>query len=736
MNRKVNKGVWAVGIITVTIGVFLFIKLLYDLSGYSGDDYLYHFFYQGELPHGQLRGINNLWDLIRSVQNHTRIYNGRFVAHTGVMLAMQLPKAVFNAASAAVFVLLGWLIDLHVFGRQRVRVAYLGLTYVLMWFALPDYGTTVLWLSGAFNYLWVALIYLTFLLPYRFNYHAKHPRLMTAAMAILGVLAGATNENTAPLTLFIAFALTLFDWHQSQLAWKWTGGIAACFGFYVVVVSGVNQISVRGKQFELNQLLTKTMTYSGLWLGLVAVILLYMWWQHHNFGHQLLWSRDRDYLAACLYTLGAVLGIVALIVSPQILSRVFFGPNLYLLIALLMLLHDHDQLRAGTYIAKLLPGLIALILAIAAFPGYQAAVRSNALTYRIWATGDAIVRHDAKIGVQHAAVPGMIPVYTDRNQYWQSTYVGHGDPKKQWFNEWMAAYYGVKTVTVDNTIKLKSMTAYQKTPEWGFYQFFSRLFADVHLTAQKVHAATAMRTAYLVYVDTTGKQVGIEPISGNVGTTFDISHASVAGYTTQPGNPKAYTFIAAARQSVVIQVTKQAANAKALLVYQTRDGHQVATEPISGVVGQTIDLTHASTPGYTTQADSPKSYRLTGAPSQKVIVPVAAQRLGTTVEYISGHQVVLKVYQTTKTGQPIKLKAPLGYRLSAPKQVSVMPASGIATLKVPIERVHGVLALKASIPLKLVIAGLIVVIWDQLAALRKYRDFKLFTKLKRKEHEA
>lgn len=47
----------------------------------------------------------------------------------------------------------------------------------------------------------------------------------------------------------------------------------------------------------------------------------------------------------------------------------------------------------------------------------------------------------------------------------------------------------------------------------------------------------------------------------------------------------------------------------------------------------------------------------------------------------------------------------------------------------------GVFLLKNSLPGKLLIAGLAFVIWDQLAALRKYRDFKLFTTLRRKEHD-
>ena len=183
MNRKVNKILWCAGFGALCLGVFLLMKVLYDVSGYSGDDYLYHFFYEGEMPI-HLRGIHNPVDLFVSLQNHTRILNGRFVAHAGVMTAMQFPKTLFNCASAVVFVLVGIVIMLHVFGKKRIRVGFLALAYALMWFCLPDYGTTVLWLSGAFNYLWLALVYLAFLLPYRFDCHARQPRLVGGGMCL------------------------------------------------------------------------------------------------------------------------------------------------------------------------------------------------------------------------------------------------------------------------------------------------------------------------------------------------------------------------------------------------------------------------------------------------------------------------------------------------------------------------------------------------------------------------
>lgn len=154
------------GFALVAFFVFVLFKQLNDYTGYAADDYLYHFFFQGEMPSNHLRHIHNLLDLIQSIQNHTRLNNGRFVAHSMVQLFMQWPKSVYNVANSIVFILVGALINIHVFGSiRRLRVGYFALTFALMWIFLPDYGSSILWLSGGFNYLWVVLVYLIFLLP-------------------------------------------------------------------------------------------------------------------------------------------------------------------------------------------------------------------------------------------------------------------------------------------------------------------------------------------------------------------------------------------------------------------------------------------------------------------------------------------------------------------------------------------------------------------------------------------
>lgn len=145
MNKKWLFWGRILGFSLIIFFVYILFKQLNDYTGYSADDYLYHFFFQGEWPTKHLRGIHNLLDLIQSIQIHTRINNGRFVAHIGVQLFMQFPKSVYNIANSIVYILVGLLINVHVFGKfKNFRVSYLALTFALMWVCLPDFGTSIL----------------------------------------------------------------------------------------------------------------------------------------------------------------------------------------------------------------------------------------------------------------------------------------------------------------------------------------------------------------------------------------------------------------------------------------------------------------------------------------------------------------------------------------------------------------------------------------------------------------
>lgn len=710
-----------VGACLVVFGVVYFaIKQLNDLTGYAADDPLYRFFFTGEWPARHLRGIHNPLDLIQSLQNHTRINNGRFVAHGFVQLMMQWPKSVFNVVNSLVFLLVGVLVNWHADGRVGIpNPGRLVLTYTLMWWCLPDYGSAILWLSGGCNYLWTAAIYLVFLLPYRLNYKAHRPWLMTAGMILLGFLAGATNENTAALTLFAALMFTIMDWRGGQLFWKWAGGISGLEGFIILVLSGMRQIDNRGdNQFDWQLLVRMTAQYSGVLLVGVLAWGLYLYFAHRQAGQPGSWRHQRQWWAAGINWLAALLGMVALIVSPEIVSRVFFGPNVYLLVALMTLLVDYQTLRRRALPVRLLPGLVTIVLVFTAIPAYGQAVQSLRETYAVWLTGDTLAKRAAAAGKTQVAVPGMPTVTDTRNVYRAQTYAAPGDPDKQWFNVWMARYYGLQRVTVDNSVRVQALPERYATRTYAVTTHLARLHDQIQSLwrGQDVQAAT-MQTATLVYVDEHGQQVGLEPISGLTGSTFDIHRASVAGYTTLPGNPQAYTFTAAANQQVTIRVAKQAATAHAILIYQA-DGQTVGTEPLTGAAGSTVDIHRARLAGYSTLAGNPQTVRLTAEVTKRVIIRVTPTTQSLQLVYVAGTRRVATRQVSALTGKRVPFQPPFGYALATNQARGMtMPTVPKASYKVAVVRVAWWRALWQHSGWRLVLIwALIFVGFDQLLA--------------------
>ncbi|MFK4947129.1 DUF6056 family protein [Lactococcus formosensis subsp. formosensis] len=146
---------------------FIFILNLNHFTGYTGDDFLYHFIYTGAWPSEHLSEYHNIGDYISAVYTH-------MTSIIFEILAMQLPKGIFNILNAGIYVLVGLLLNVVISGKKvLLKPLHLALTFLLMWFFIPGMGSTVLWVSGAANYLWATVIILLFLLPYRFNVSTK-----------------------------------------------------------------------------------------------------------------------------------------------------------------------------------------------------------------------------------------------------------------------------------------------------------------------------------------------------------------------------------------------------------------------------------------------------------------------------------------------------------------------------------------------------------------------------------
>ncbi len=116
---------------------------LNKLIGFIGDDFLYHFQYNGEWPVTQLKSVHNIWDLLVSVVVHTQTWNGRFVGDFFIQALMQFPKIVFNFANSLVFIVVGLLINLFAV-RKFTEISSLSL--------LLTYLPSGFWCSWTFSW--------------------------------------------------------------------------------------------------------------------------------------------------------------------------------------------------------------------------------------------------------------------------------------------------------------------------------------------------------------------------------------------------------------------------------------------------------------------------------------------------------------------------------------------------------------------------------------------------------
>ncbi|MBR5332415.1 MAG: hypothetical protein IKV32_03850 [Muribaculaceae bacterium] len=153
-----------------TIGWFLFaIVTFWILGQYSislGDD-LGYMFADTSLHKGDGPMIENVKDCFTTQANHYITTNGRFLVHTATHYFTAIAGMnKFNIANAIMFGLLLLIVVRFIVPQRSARSGYVYLlTLFLLWTCVPAPGTVMLSLVAfAINYMWTAVVYLTFLL--------------------------------------------------------------------------------------------------------------------------------------------------------------------------------------------------------------------------------------------------------------------------------------------------------------------------------------------------------------------------------------------------------------------------------------------------------------------------------------------------------------------------------------------------------------------------------------------
>lgn len=274
-------------------------------------------------------------------------WNGRSVLQIIMTISCLIPKWLFNICNSLCFMMLSLLIYWNIRGREKYDVSLYVLIQLFLWNFTVDFSQTILWLSGACNYLWGITIILGFVTVYRYLLEnadsIKNKNLISIFMFPLGVLAGWGNENTsggAGLFLVI-FSLMYIGSKKKVEKWMVTGmgGMAIGFGFLLLAPGN----AVRGAILKAEE------TYSGLSAYISRGLKVIGAMEEHFFiyiaiivllGTYFYYTKEsyKKFIEAGVFVVAALATAVVLIMTPEPMARAYFGANIYMMIAALQMI--------------------------------------------------------------------------------------------------------------------------------------------------------------------------------------------------------------------------------------------------------------------------------------------------------------------------------------------------------------------------------------------------------------
>ncbi|EOS7871300.1 hypothetical protein E3407_RS04715 [Enterococcus hirae] len=400
-------------------------------------------------------------------------WTGRSVVHIIARLFLLMPKTVFNLVNPLIYVLLTLLIYKM---TTKDNTTFYSFKYflinVFLWLFVPAFGQTILWETGAANYLWGGIIVVSFLFLYHRYYEKEqelsfNPIVNSILLLILGILAGWCNENTSGGMILIVLGY-LYFYHQKKKPlrpWMFTGLLGAIFGLFMMVTAPGN--AVRATYFARSQWslprklysgvfsITKTLYENSLSLFVLMAILIVL---------GILFSKHKEWLRlSYVYLFAGIATIYVLSFSPAGLDwgRSFFGGVLFIIMA--MAFEWPDKVLKSTQGAFY--GVISGVLIIQFLFTFALGINDIALSYREINQQYHYVREQKKQGNLNPVIAN----FTIYNQTGHTAYSGglshvKTDITKQ-VNRANAKYFGLETIR--SVPKEAWETIYQQgDPKW------------------------------------------------------------------------------------------------------------------------------------------------------------------------------------------------------------------------------------------------------------------------------
>ena len=285
------------------------------------DDWHYAFIF------GTLEPIRSIGDILVSQWHHYfEFTNGRFVAHFFVQLFDGiLGKGVFNVFNAAFFAVFLYALAVATSRDKSQYYNIMSVAFILVFLVMTGFKYVFLWMSGACNYLWMAILLLFFIHLMEKEEMAKKYHV---PLLLFGFVCGWTNEamivglGAAYFFYYVFHRKQLAKHRQWMLAGFYLGALFIVFSpaaIHRAINTSAQHISLLDRVINLHNL--------GIFFILVAFVLIKVIFKKMKFSE---WIKREQILI-----LAILISICFIIFTGFYFSHSRFGIELFSLLLLL-----------------------------------------------------------------------------------------------------------------------------------------------------------------------------------------------------------------------------------------------------------------------------------------------------------------------------------------------------------------------------------------------------------------
>lgn len=416
--------------------------------------YIYNLFTPAmtdDLSYGKIVSeANSLLDLIRQEQHQYMTWTGRSVNHMILRIFMSGDKWIFNICNSVVFVLLSLFMYYNVENKKKHDVFVYLLIQLFLWTFGVSFAQTVLWETGACNYLWGSTIIMGYISAMRYCMKADYGKSAQIAPAVglflLGIIAGWCNENTSGgCILLVSIWIGLYIWKNRRVrVWMISGVVGNLIGFLFMILAPGN---ANRKQF-MEEEHTGWFAIVSRWLKcnlairehfflliaicIAAFILVRL--------QKAEWKRSRNML---LYFFVFAATCYALVLTPEPVARAYFGAGIFLMISCVQGIVDVSDKDLYLRALKLSATTIFTLSFIFTYMDCGAHLMR---IYRETQERFAYIEEQKAAGEQNITVPLLRPAF--ENKY-SDAYNGElsSEDSGYWVNVAYATYFDVESIS-------------------------------------------------------------------------------------------------------------------------------------------------------------------------------------------------------------------------------------------------------------------------------------------------